>query len=74
MKEYAVKTKFIFEGTFFVKADSYDEARKTVEEDCGLVLGGNIHTTQNKDAVNWDFDVHPEKVIDWTVKVEERRS
>lgn len=35
-----------------------------VEEDCGLVLGGNIHTTRDDDEVtDWNFGIHPESQI-----------
>jgi len=35
-----------------------------VTENCGLVIGGNIHTTLDDDEVPyWDFDVHPESRI-----------
>ncbi|EOA56478.1 hypothetical protein HMPREF1214_03299 [Bacteroides sp. HPS0048] len=63
MKQYEVKTRFIFEGIFRVKAENSEEARKNVEQDCGLVMGGNIHTTLNDEDVDWNFDTHPEKKI-----------
>jgi len=56
----AVETKFIFTGHFNVRAESIDEAKRMINEDCGLVLGGPIHTMLNDDDVNWDFDTHPE--------------
>ena len=32
-----------------------------VAEDCGLVLGGNIHTTRDDDEVtDWKFGGHPD--------------
>lgn len=34
-----------------------------VTRDCGLVLGGNIHTTLDDDDVDWEFDVHPDMQI-----------
>jgi hypothetical protein len=62
-KRYAVKTRFTFTGTFFVHAATKAEAQKLVNDDCGLVLGGKIHTSLSEDIVDWDFPVHPEKVI-----------
>ena len=45
MEKYDVKVRYIFEGTYTV-----------VAEDCGLVLGGNIHTTRDDDEVtDWKF-------------------
>jgi hypothetical protein len=61
MATYQVKTRFIFTGTFFVRADSKAEAKRLVEENCGLVLGGTIHSSLPAEDVNWDFPVHPEK-------------
>lgn len=63
MKQYEVKTRFVFEGIFRVNAENRDEARKDVEQHCGLVMGRNIHTTLNDEDVDWDFDTHPEKRI-----------
>lgn len=63
MKQYEVKTRFVFEGIFRVNAENREEARKNVEQDCGLVMGGNIHTTLNDEDVDWNFDIHPEKKI-----------
>jgi hypothetical protein len=63
MTKYAVKTHFIFAGTFFVTADTKAEARKLVGDNCGLVLGGKIHTCLTEDVMDWDFPIHPENVI-----------
>lgn len=63
MKQYEIKTKFIFEGIFRVNAENREEARKNIEQDCGLVMGGNIHTTLNDEDIDWNFDTHPEKKI-----------
>lgn len=63
MKTYTVKIQYVFEGAFEVKADSKQEARRIVDEDCGLVLGGDIHTTSDEDVTYWDFSIHPDKNI-----------
>jgi hypothetical protein len=63
MSQYAVKTRFSFTGTFFISANSKEEAREYVESHCGLILGGNIHSSLPYDAVDWDFPVHPDKAI-----------
>jgi hypothetical protein len=62
-KRYAVKTSFTFTGTFFINADTKMEAYERVEKDCGLVIGGKIHTCLAEEDVDWDFPIHPEKVI-----------
>ena len=61
MPYYEIDTSFKFEGVFKVNADSLEEAEDIVRRDCGLVLGGNIHTSHPD--VDWDFPCHPEKEI-----------
>jgi len=63
MKEYAIKTRFVFEGKFFIKASNKKQARKYVEKHCGLVLNRGIHSTLPDDIVDWDFPYHSEKQI-----------
>ena len=63
MKKIEVKVRYLFEGTYTVAADDRNEARTMVTRDCGLVLGGNIHTTLDDDDVDWEFDVHPDMQI-----------
>lgn len=55
MKQYEVKTRFVFNGTFRVKAENREEARENVERHCGMVMGGSIHTTLNDEDIDWDF-------------------
>ena len=62
-KRYAVRTRFVFDGLFLVNAVNVVQAREYVENHCGLVLGGNIHSTLSEEAVDWDFPVHPEKHV-----------
>ena len=64
MAKYKVRVRYAFEGTYTVAAGSCEEAKRVVEEDCGLVLGGNIHTTCNEEEVtDWNFGIHPESLI-----------
>ncbi len=60
MNKYDVKVRYAFEGTYTVAADDHDEAKRMVSEDCGLVLGGNIHTTLDDEEVDWNFGIHPD--------------
>ncbi|WP_044270238.1 hypothetical protein [Bacteroides timonensis] len=62
-KIYKVTTRFIFEGTFKVVADSKEEARRSVLEDCGMTIGGGIHSTMPDDEIDWDFPCHPDQKI-----------
>ena len=66
---YKVRTRYIFEGVFEVVAKSREEARQKVIQNCGLVMGGNIHSTLPDEEVNWAFDRHPNKRIDRITKV-----
>ena len=69
MKKIEVKVRYLFEGTYTVAANDRIEARTMVTRDCGLVLGGNIHSTLDDDEVDWDFDVHPDmQILSYTEK------
>ena len=57
---YRVRTKYIFEGVFEVVAESGEDARGKVLQDCGMVMGGNIHSTLPDEDVNWAFSTHPD--------------
>ena len=50
-------------------AESKEDARQKVLQNCGLVMGGNIHSTLPDDEINWVFDRHPNKRIDRIMKV-----
>lgn len=41
-------------------AKSREEARQKVIQNCGLVMGGNIHSTLPDEEVNWAFSTHSE--------------
>ena len=62
-RQYAVKTRFCFTGTFLISARNKDEAREYVEKHCGLVLGRGIHSTLADEDADWDFPVHPDMTI-----------
>jgi hypothetical protein len=63
MKTYKVKTRYVFEGVFYVKAENREEAQANVEKHCGMVMGGSIHTTLDEETVDWNFGIHPETEI-----------
>jgi len=69
-KVYRVRTQYIFDGVFDVVADSKEEARQKVLQNCGLVMDGSIHSTLPDDEINWAFDRHPNKRIDRITKVQ----
>ena len=68
-KVYRVRTLYVFEGVFDVVAESKEDARQKVLQNCGLVMGGSIHCTLPDDEMNWAFDRHPNKRIDRITKV-----
>ena len=69
-KFYRVRTQYIFEGVFDVVAESKEEARQKVLQNCGLVMGGSIHSTLPDNEINWAFDRHPNKRIDRITKAQ----
>jgi hypothetical protein len=62
-RRYTVKTRFAFTGIFVVTAENRKQAEEYVKKHCGLVIGGDIHSTLPDDEVNWDFPVHPDKAV-----------
>ncbi len=63
MAKYDIKVRYVFEGTYAVVAEDCEKAKRMITEDCGLVMGGNIHTSLSDELVNWDFDTHPDVQI-----------
>ena len=57
---YRVRTQYIFDGVFEILAESEEDARQKILQNCGLVMGGSIHSTLPDEEVNWAFDTHPE--------------
>ena len=41
-------------------AESREDARKKVIQDCGMVMGGNVHSTLPDEEINWAFSTYPE--------------
>ena len=78
-KVYRVWTQYIFDGVFDVVTESKEEARQKVLQNCGLVMGGSIHSSLPDDEINfssnalnnsWVFDRHRNKRIDRIMKVQ----
>jgi len=70
---YRVRTQYIFEGVFEIVAECREDVRQKVVQDCGLVMGGNIHSTLPDEEVNWAFSNHPE-VRTGRITVQEERT
>jgi len=73
MKEFEVKTRFVFDGVFKVKALNRQQAEEFVQKHCGLVIGGDIHSSLPSEDIDWDFPVHPEKQIRSIKQVSNKR-
>ena len=58
-QRFLVYTEYVFDGVFDVVAESKEEARQKVLQNCGLVMGGNIHSTLPDEEVSWAFSTHP---------------
>ena len=71
-KVYRVRTQYVFEGVFEVVAESREEARQKVIQDCGLVMGGYVHSTLPDEEINWAFYTHPEVRMGRITTQEER--
>ena len=69
-KVYRVRTQYIFDGVFDVVAENKEDARQMVIQDCGMVMGGNVHSTLSDNEINWAFDRHPNKRISRITKVQ----
>ena len=51
-KVYRIRTQYIFEGVFDVVAESKEDAWQKVLQNCGLVMGGNVHSTLPDEEIN----------------------
>ena len=69
-KVYRVQTQYIFEGVFEVVAESKEDAQQKVLQNCGLVMGGSVHSTLPDNEINWAFDRHSNKRISRITKVQ----
>ena len=69
-KVYRIRMRYIFEGVFEVVAESKEDARQKVLQNCGLVMGGSIHSTLPDDEINWSFGRHPNKRVSRITKVQ----
>jgi len=67
-----VRTQYIFEGVFEVVAESREDARQKVIQDCGMMMGGNIHSSLPDEEENWAFSTHP-KVRTGRITIQEEQ-
>ncbi len=57
---FPVRVQYIFEGTYVIKAESQKEANELAKTQCGLVMGGGIHSSLPEEDIDWEFDTHPD--------------
>lgn len=60
-RSYKVRAKFVFEGTFEVKAGSRQMAIQIVKSQCGMNMG-QIHTCC-ADVTDWNFSCNPTQIV-----------
>ena len=59
-QRFLVYTEYVFDGIFDVVAESKEEARQKVLQNCGLVMGDSVHSILPDEEINWAFSTHPE--------------
>ena len=59
-KVYRVRTQYVFYGVFEVAAESREDARQKVIQDCGMVMVGNVHSSLTDEEINWAYSIHPD--------------
>ena len=60
MQKHRVRVQYVFDGYFDIIADNGQQARQIVDQECGLVMGGSIHTANDEDVKDWNFPMHPD--------------
>lgn len=61
MKRFEVKVRYTFDGHFIMRAASEKDAARMVTAQCGLTLGGGVHTTLgDAECPDWEFPTHPD--------------
>jgi len=63
MAKFRVKVKYEFVVNYAIKANSQEEANRFALDHCGLVLGGDIHSSLPSEDVDWVANVHPDQSI-----------
>ena len=63
MSTKRVMMRYSFDVEYLVQANSDEHAEELVLLNCGLTIGGNLHSTLPVDQLDWNADVHPEKEI-----------
>ena len=58
-----VTVRYSFDVEYHVLAESDCHAEELVLSHCGLVIGGDIHSTLPDDQINWNANVHPKREI-----------
>lgn len=64
---YRVQTLYVFEGVVEVVAESEEEARRKVIQDCEFMMGRSIQLIFPDRDFNWDFSTLPEVKTGWII-------
>lgn len=64
---YRVQTLYVFEGVVEVVAESEEEARRKVIQDCEFMMGRSIQLIFPDRDFNWDFSTPPEVKTGWII-------
>jgi hypothetical protein len=62
-KRFIVPVTYSFTGFIELNADNISQAKEYVEKHCGMVIGNITTSLSDKQDVDWDFPVHPDKTI-----------
>lgn len=63
MKRFSVPVSYTFMVVYDIDADTAQQAKEIASNDCGLVLGGNIHTSDEHHVISWDAHLHPDELV-----------
>ncbi len=64
---YRVQTLYVFEGVVEVVAESEEEARRKVIQDCEFMMGRSIQLIFPDRDFNLDFSTPPEVKTGWII-------
>ncbi|OES24501.1 hypothetical protein [Alteromonas macleodii] len=63
LNTYRVPVHYVFVVNYDIVASSEQDACDIADRDCGLVLGGDIHTSNPESVTDWEADCHPDSSI-----------
>lgn len=64
---YRVPVRFVIEGHFLIEAESAKAAYQLVKDGCGMISPA-IQAPITDDVKDWEFPMHPNKIISKVTK------